>query len=222
LTEDMREATLDDERSSPVGAALEVFRRRSSQRCRVSRSHSSRRKRNSTEISPHKYTNDPLLAWEMLKNNRPVKPVRQMKLNTPVKRDAVRFVCMSCLHQSFPDPQSVPPGDVLIIAGDFTLCGRPDEIELFDNYTRQLKHVFKIVIAGNHECTFDDRFMKATGKDLSEKEFAIKQTLSDSFSVHEVKNAKQNLKNCIYLEDSSVELFGLQIYGTPWLVITLK
>ncbi|VDN43378.1 unnamed protein product [Gongylonema pulchrum] len=125
----MREATLDDERSSPVGAALEVFRRRSSQRCRVSRSHSSR---------------------------------------------------------------------------------------------RQLKHVFKIVIAGNHECTFDDRFMKATGKDLSEKEFAIKQTLSDSFSVHEVKNAKQNLKNCIYLEDSSVELFGLQIYGTPWLVITLK
>lgn len=58
----------------------------------------------------------------------------KMKLNTPVRQDAVRFVCMACLHQSFPDPQSVPPGDVLIVAGDFTLCGRPDEVELFNTY----------------------------------------------------------------------------------------
>lgn len=36
--------------------------------------------------------------------------------------------------------------------------------------------------------------------------------------MQEVKNAKSYLKNVIYLEDSSVELFGIQIYGTPWLV----
>lgn len=30
------------------------------------------------QLSPHKYTDDPLLAWEMLKNNRPVKTVRQV------------------------------------------------------------------------------------------------------------------------------------------------
>lgn len=57
-----------------------------------------------------------------------------MKLSTPIRNDAVRFVCMACFHQSFPDPQYVPPGDILIVAGDFTLCGRPDEIELFSKY----------------------------------------------------------------------------------------
>lgn len=24
------------------------------------------------------------------------------------------------------------------------------------------------------------------------------------------------LKNCIYLEDSMIELFGIKIYGSPW------
>lgn len=33
-------------------------------------------------------------------------------------------------------------------------------------FAGQLNHVFKIVIAGNHECTFDDRFMKATGESV--------------------------------------------------------
>lgn len=57
-----------------------------------------------------------------------------MKLETPVRRDSVRFVCMSCMHQEFPEPNTVPPGDIVIIAGDFTECGRPDELELFSAY----------------------------------------------------------------------------------------
>lgn len=31
-------------------------------------------------------------------------------------------------------------------------------------FTEQLPHTLKVVIAGNHEYTFDDRFMKASGK----------------------------------------------------------
>ena len=31
-----------------------------------------------------------------------------------------------------------------------------------------------------------------------------------------VEDMKKELTNCIYLQDSSVELFGLKIYGTPW------
>ena len=31
-----------------------------------------------------------------------------------------------------------------------------------------------------------------------------------------VEDMKKELTNCIFLQDSSVELFGLKIYGTPW------
>ena len=27
---------------------------------------------------------------------------------------------------------------------------------------------------------------------------------------------KAELTNCIYLEDSSIQIYGLKIYGTPW------
>ncbi|VDM92023.1 unnamed protein product [Onchocerca ochengi] len=187
---------------------------------KLQRRASSKRKRHSTgtiEITPHKYTNDPAIAWEMIKNNRPVKVVRQMKLNTPMKQDAIRFVCMACLHQSFPHPQLVPPGDILVVAGNFTQIGGPDEVEIFSQYLKQLPHTFKIVIAGSHEYTFDDHFIKVSGSKLGEKKLAVKQTLSNRFSLQEIRSAKAKLENAIYLEDSLWEIFGIRIYGTPWL-----
>jgi len=32
----------------------------------------------------------------------------------------------------------------------------------------------------------------------------------------EHKDPRNCLKNCTYLEDSMVELYGIKIYGTPW------
>ncbi|KAK6104605.1 Calcineurin-like phosphoesterase family protein [Brugia pahangi] len=215
LREELEKTRLDNERTpSPYYEPLNIVQSRKQQR---SLSKQKRRSNATAEITPHKYTDDPLIAWEMIKNNRPVKAVRQMKLSTPIRHDAVRFVCMACIHQSFPDPQFIPPGDILIVAGDFTLYGRPDEVELFSKYLKQLPHTLKVVIAGNHEYTFDDRFMKAHGSKFGEKKLAVKQTLSNEFSLQEMKNAKAKLENVIYLEDSSSELFGIRIYGTPWL-----
>ena len=31
-----------------------------------------------------------------------------------------------------------------------------------------------------------------------------------------VEDMQKELTNCIYLQDSSVEIYGLKIYGTPW------
>lgn len=31
-------------------------------------------------------------------------------------------------------------------------------------------------------------------------------------------NIRQYLTNCIYLEDSGTEIYGIKIYGTPWFV----
>ncbi|RCN24235.1 hypothetical protein ANCCAN_30073 [Ancylostoma caninum] len=55
-----------------------------------------------------------------------------MKLDTPIKPDHIRFVCVGCTHGSKLEPARVPPGDVLLVAGDFTTCGLPKEVAHFN------------------------------------------------------------------------------------------
>lgn len=45
----------------------------------------------------------------------------------------------------------VPNGDVLIIAGDITNTGKPEELVHFNNWAGTLPHKHKILIAGNHD-----------------------------------------------------------------------
>uniref|UniRef100_A0AC35U892 Metallophos domain-containing protein n=1 Tax=Rhabditophanes sp. KR3021 TaxID=114890 RepID=A0AC35U892_9BILA len=172
---------------------------------------------NEVVIKIHQYTDDPSMAWEMLKSTTPVRPVRQMKLDTPVRNDAVRFVSVACTYGVFLDPKKIPPGDVLLICGDFTSCGLPQEVKGFNDNLALLKHPFKIVIAGNHECTFDESFMKmAASRHMDVKEGALKHALNAAMAASKITNPKSLLTNCIYLQDNLVELFGLKIYGTPW------
>jgi len=52
---------------------------------------------------------------------------------------------------------SVPNGDVLIHAGDFTMFGRSlQALKDFNGWLGELPHRHKIVICGNHEYAFDD------------------------------------------------------------------
>uniref|UniRef100_A0A0K0EV95 Metallophos domain-containing protein n=1 Tax=Strongyloides venezuelensis TaxID=75913 RepID=A0A0K0EV95_STRVS len=169
------------------------------------------------EIKPHKYTDDPTLAWEMLKDKRPVRNVRQMKLDTPIRPDALRFVCIGCTHGTHLNPKKIPPGDVLIVCGDFTSCGLPREVKSFDDNLAQLKHPFKIVVAGNHECTFDENFMKINSSSITDpKEGALKHALNAALSAAKIINPKTLLTHCMYLQDSLLELCGIKIYGSPW------
>ncbi|ULU05630.1 hypothetical protein L5515_014057 [Caenorhabditis briggsae] len=175
------------------------------------------RRKLSTPVPLHQYTEDPTLAWEMLKEKRPVKPVRQMRLDTPVKPDHVRFVCIGCTHGEQMDLSKLPPGDVLLVAGDFTSCGLPNEVHSFNKLLGKLKYAYKVVIGGNHECTFDDTFLKLN-KESEPKEMALKQAMLSA--IHSDSkggiSAKELLSNAIYLEDNVIELFGITIYGTPW------
>ncbi|VDM69429.1 unnamed protein product [Strongylus vulgaris] len=83
-------------------------------------------------------------------------------------------------------------------------------------HSGQLKHAYKVVIAGNHECTFDDTFLRSSNREVEAKEIALKQALQASLSSSKVTSPKSLLTNGIYLEDSVIELFGIIIYGTPW------
>lgn len=115
----------------------------------------------------------------------------------PAEKDpsSVRIIIISDTHGTKKIPDIVPDGDILIHCGDFTLHGRLKEIESFNKILGSIKHKFQhiLVIAGNHELTFDPLLY---GKD------------SDK--------AKKILDNCIYLEDDGIELLGIKFYGTPW------
>ena len=52
----------------------------------------------------------------------------------------------------------IPDGDILIHAGDFTRCGHLQEVRDFNTWLGTLPHKHKIVIAGNHELSFDQIF----------------------------------------------------------------
>jgi len=58
------------------------------------------------------------------------------------------------------------------------------------------------VIAGNHELSFDE-------KTVSRHPYAVSRDANPG-------DVRAMLTNCTFLEDSSVQLFGLNIYGSPW------
>lgn len=88
-----------------------------------------------------------------------------LHLNPPSNdRDAntsnreVTIVCISDTHGDHRALTSyVPPGDILIHAGDYTLYGKRDDAADFNIWLGELKDAKKfqhiIVVQGNHECT---------------------------------------------------------------------
>lgn len=91
-----------------------------------------------------------------------------------------------------------------------------------------LPHKYKIVIAGNHELSLDKQFTEqfksrlAARQDLEtilQQEVLnygnTKDNISDAVNT---ENIKKYLTNCIYLEDSGIELYGIKLWGTPWYV----
>lgn len=85
----------------------------------------------------------------------------------------------------------LPGGDILIHSGDMSSVGYEHELHAFLKWFSKQKYEHKVFIAGNHDWIFERNPARA------------QQILSDYPDV-------------IYLQDSSVELQGLKIYGSPW------
>ena len=128
-----------------------------------------------------------------------------------MEKDEITFVCISDTHTKNYSI-NLPPGDVLIHAGDFTSTGLPNEVEDFNTFLAAQKFEYKVVIAGNHDITFDVDNYEAHLKQRFHSYFTRykKQT---PFTAEEVKS---KLTGCIYLEDSSVDVLGYKIHGSPW------
>jgi predicted phosphohydrolase len=99
----------------------------------------------------------------------------------------LRIVCISDTH-GLHRQIAVPPGDVLVHAGDLTAHGELDELRDLNDWLGSLPHPHKVVIAGNHDWCFEQ----------------------------EPERAQALLTHAIYLADADVSVAGLRFYGSPW------
>ena len=99
----------------------------------------------------------------------------------------MRFVALSDTHGNH--NFDLPPGDVLLHAGDVSSRGLKSEIQRFLDWFSSLDYTYKIFIAGNHDFFFEE----------APKE-EIEAMIPD---------------NLIYLNDSGVEIEGIKIWGSP-------
>ena len=98
---------------------------------------------------------------------------------------SVRLVLISDTHLRHPE---VPPGDLLIHAGDLTPRGTLPEMKRAASWLRGLPHPHKVVIAGNHDFCL-------------EEEPGLRELFEPDVR---------------YLCDEGAELAGLRLWGSPW------
>jgi predicted phosphodiesterase len=115
----------------------------------------------------------------------------------------------------------VPAGDIFIHAGNFTAGGKPDEVVAFNEWLGHLPHTHKLVIAGNHELSFDPSFNFDLSPSSSKHQarsglFGQNRSSDQQQQQPRADDIRKLLTNCTYLEDTGVELFGIKFFGTPW------
>lgn len=115
----------------------------------------------------------------------------------------VSVVCISDTHNTRP---ILPPGDILLHAGDLSQYGLFEEIQQQLDWLNEQPHQHKVVIAGNHDLILDQEFVKA----FPDREL-------DKFG-----KAFADLRwgNIIYLRHQLVKVRVrdgcLNIFGSPW------
>lgn len=105
--------------------------------------------------------------------------------------DTMKIVAISDTHNAHL-PLRLPDGDFLIHAGDASMRGSKKELQRFLQWFGSQPHRHKVFVAGNHDWGFQHQTVKGDLRDLAE-----------DLGIH-------------YLEDSSVTLDGVSIYGSPW------
>lgn len=115
-------------------------------------------------------------------------------------------MCISDTH-GLTGQLAVPPGDVLIHAGDFSNTGTLPDVVKFREFLDSLDFAHKVVIAGNHDLTFDAQSYPDTWK-------RFRHPVRYDVAVCKAKVIEA--PNVTYLEDSSTAIQGIRIYGSPW------
>jgi Icc-related predicted phosphoesterase len=103
----------------------------------------------------------------------------------------MRIVFASDTH-SLHDRLLVPDGDVFVHCGDFTMNGELPDVAEFGRWVGSLPHPHKVVVAGNHDRSFEDDLPAALAAlDISHN-------------------------GIVYLEDNALAIEGVRFWGSPW------
>ena len=132
--------------------------------------------------------------------------------------NSLRVVVISDTHGKHRQLQ-LPEGDVLIHAGDFSQTGRLAALQDFASWLKKQPFKHKIVIAGNHDITLDKEFYR---HEHNQKRWHKKLWFRNKFTTgigqaYNVETCRKVIQECCtYLEDSSVTIDGIKIFGSPY------
>jgi Icc-related predicted phosphoesterase len=110
----------------------------------------------------------------------------------------------------------LPGGNLLIHSGDITSLGRQHEVEQFIKWFGKQDYTHKVFIAGNHDMSFDrekllrDKLAHFEGRTEYDTECAEGKP---EWLVEMLDNLPDNV---YYLENSSIKLEGINIWGSPY------
>lgn len=108
----------------------------------------------------------------------------------------MRVLCISDTHGYHNYLNIDETADVIVCTGDFSNSrGMRNEAEAEDflNWFSSLKNKYKILVAGNHDTSFERKFLSGNLDEFLAKYPSI-----------------------IYLQDSSITIEGIKFYGSPW------
>jgi len=131
-------------------------------------------------------------------------------------KEWTRFVCISDTHSR--TAFDIPPGDVLIHAGDLSSWGHLPQVRKTIRWLQTLPHRDKILIGGNHDLCLDEEWVEggaisaAVGNGIPKKEHdeAIDYMLSDPVYDAGIR----------YIQDETINITPengrkWEIYGSP-------
>lgn len=116
--------------------------------------------------------------------------------------DSVSVVCVSDTHNSQPE---IPPGDILIHAGDLTQSGSFEELQAALDWLRSQPHPHKLVIAGNHDLLLDA---------------SLDSTATGKGAIAAAQREQLDWGDITYLENTTTQITcangrRLRVYGSP-------
>jgi Icc-related predicted phosphoesterase len=127
-----------------------------------------------------------------------------------IKTKKTRIVCISDTHNQTP---KLPPGDILIHAGDLTNQGSYSELKKTIEWLENTSFAAKIVVAGNHDITLDPPFFRAKE---SKWKWASPQ------DPEKCRKLLLESKEIIYLEHEAVTIYlegkgtCVRVFGSPF------
>ena len=110
----------------------------------------------------------------------------------------------------------LPGGQLLIHSGDISSLGRKSEVERFIKWFGKQDYTHKVFIAGNHDMTFDKESLLRAKLSHFEGRTEYDTECADGKPEWLVELLSKLPDNVYYLENSSINLEGINIWGSPY------